>query len=265
MQAAFRRQRSAKSYWLTADCGALTARCRAADKQWDGKAAAFHFTGNEYHLVKRWRDEAAESNEIGLFIDGRLQNAVSGHHDAEIDDLIVEAVLQAQAAGVGATVAVTDREGEVIPGFALAVYGLARQLDDAWFISLIKSIDGSTPGGPTLEGEPLPLELVEKIKRASTFNEGFATVEYLASALVDMKLHLAGETEINPDQFERRTLEQLGMPRQVVMRHRTPHFAHIFAGDGYSAGYYSYLWADTLTADERNDLVAYLFSLRSEP
>ena len=81
------------------------------------------------------------------------------------------------------------------------------------------------------------------------FNQGFATVEYLASALVDMKLHLAGDVEIDPDAFERKTLKELGMPPEIVMRHRTPHFAHIFSGDSYSAGYYSYLWSDALTAD----------------
>jgi peptidyl-dipeptidase Dcp len=98
-------------------------------------------------------------------------------------------------------------------------------------------------------GQPIPAALVEKIKRASKFNQGFATVEYLGSALVDMKLHLAGDVTIDPDAFERETLAQIGMPREIVMRHRTPHFQHIFADDGYSAGYYSYLWADTLSAD----------------
>ena len=98
-------------------------------------------------------------------------------------------------------------------------------------------------------GQPLPAELLEKIERAAKFNQGFATVEYLASALVDMKLHLAGDVTIDPTQFERETLAELGMPREMVMRHRMPHFAHIFSSDGYSAGYYSYLWADTLTAD----------------
>ena len=98
-------------------------------------------------------------------------------------------------------------------------------------------------------GEPIPQRLVDRIDRASKFNEGFATTEYLASALVDMKLHLAGATPIDPDKFERDTLAQLGMPREIVMRHRTPQFLHVFAGDGYSAGYYSYLWSDVLTAD----------------
>ena len=83
----------------------------------------------------------------------------------------------------------------------------------------------------------------------STFNQGFDTVEYLASALVDMKLHLAGGAKIDPDKFERDTLAALGMPREIVMRHRTPQFGHIFSSDGYSAGYYSYLWSDVISAD----------------
>jgi peptidyl-dipeptidase Dcp len=98
-------------------------------------------------------------------------------------------------------------------------------------------------------GQPISAALVEKIKSTSTFNQGFSTVEYLASALVDMKLHLAGDRAIDPDAFERDTLKAIGMPDEVVMRHRTPHFSHVFAGDGYSAGYYSYLWSDTLSAD----------------
>lgn len=98
-------------------------------------------------------------------------------------------------------------------------------------------------------GKPIPIELLEKIKKAETFNQGFATVEYLASALVDMKLHLADTSNIDPDRFEKTALIELGMPSEIVMRHRTPQFSHIFADDGYSAGYYSYLWSDALTAD----------------
>ena len=98
-------------------------------------------------------------------------------------------------------------------------------------------------------GKPIPQALVDKIKKASTFNQGFATTEYLSSALVDMKLHLAGAQKIDPDAFEKKTLAELGMPSELVMRHRTPQFGHVFASDGYSAGYYSYLWSDVLTAD----------------
>ena len=98
-------------------------------------------------------------------------------------------------------------------------------------------------------GQPIPRALVERIERASTFNEGFATVEYLSSAIVDMRMHLAGDRPIDPDAFERQTLAELGMPREIVMRHRLPHFLHVFSGDSYSAGYYSYIWSDVLTAD----------------
>ena len=98
-------------------------------------------------------------------------------------------------------------------------------------------------------GQPIPQQLVDRIERASTFNQGFQTVEYLASALVDMKMHLAGDRTIDPDAFERETLAAIGMPREIVMRHRTPQFLHLFSGDSYSAGYYSYLWSDVITAD----------------
>ena len=98
-------------------------------------------------------------------------------------------------------------------------------------------------------GKPIPAALVAKIDAAEKFNQGFKTVEYLSSALVDMKLHLAGGQQIDPDKFERETLAALGMPAEIVMRHRTPQFNHVFSGDSYSAGYYSYLWSDTLTAD----------------
>jgi peptidyl-dipeptidase Dcp len=98
-------------------------------------------------------------------------------------------------------------------------------------------------------GKPIPQDLVDKLNRTATFNQGFATVEYLSAALVDMKLHLAGDQKIDADAFERETLAQLGMPKEIVMRHRTPQFLHVFSSDGYSAGYYSYLWSDVITAD----------------
>jgi peptidyl-dipeptidase Dcp len=98
-------------------------------------------------------------------------------------------------------------------------------------------------------GKPIPQSLVERIKRAATFNQGFITVEYLSAALVDMKLHLAGDKKIDADAFEKATLAESGMPDEIVMRHRTPQFLHVFSSDSYSAGYYSYLWSDVLTAD----------------
>jgi peptidyl-dipeptidase Dcp len=98
-------------------------------------------------------------------------------------------------------------------------------------------------------GKPIPQTIVDKIMKSATFNQGFATVEYLSAALVDMKFHTAGDKKIDADAFEKETLTQLGMPKEIVMRHRSPHFLHIFSSDSYSAGYYSYLWSDVLTAD----------------
>ena len=98
-------------------------------------------------------------------------------------------------------------------------------------------------------GEPMPYALVAKIKNAATFNQGFATTEYLASALIDMKIHLANPTGIDVGAFEKETLAELKMPKELPMRHRTPHFGHVFSGEGYATAYYGYMWADVLTAD----------------
>lgn len=98
-------------------------------------------------------------------------------------------------------------------------------------------------------GEPIPAAWVEKIKKASTFNQGFGTTEYLASAIMDMKLHLADPTNIDIDKFEHETLAELKMPKELVMRHRTPQFGHVFSGEGYATAYYGYMWADVLTSD----------------
>ncbi|MEL6654259.1 MAG: M3 family metallopeptidase, partial [Bacteroidota bacterium] len=98
-------------------------------------------------------------------------------------------------------------------------------------------------------GEPIPAALVQKIKNAATFNQGFATTEYLASAIMDMKYHTMDPTGLDPDSYERETLKTLNMPDEIVMRHRSPHFGHVFSGEGYSAGYYGYIWAEVLTSD----------------
>ncbi len=100
-------------------------------------------------------------------------------------------------------------------------------------------------------GRPIPADLVAKIDKAKNFNQGFATVEYLTAAIYDMKIHLAAtpERKIDPGAFEQQTMAEIGCPSAIVMRHRPTHFGHIFASDAYSAGYYVYIWADTLTAD----------------
>jgi peptidyl-dipeptidase Dcp len=100
-------------------------------------------------------------------------------------------------------------------------------------------------------GEPMPKALIDKVHKAKTFNQGFITVEYLASAIYDMQIHLAAtpEKDIDAGDFEQVTMDAIGMPKEIVMRHRPPAFGHIFADDGYSAGYYAYIWADTMSAD----------------
>jgi peptidyl-dipeptidase Dcp len=98
-------------------------------------------------------------------------------------------------------------------------------------------------------GEAMPDALVKKIEASDAFNQGFATVEYLASALVDMKLHTKEDGAVDPDAFEKTALAELGMPKEMVMRHRLPQFGHLFSSDSYSAGYYSYLWSETMDAD----------------
>jgi len=98
-------------------------------------------------------------------------------------------------------------------------------------------------------GQPMPQALVDKIEKANTFNQGFATVEYLSSALVDMMMHTDPNGVVDPDKFEREALARIGMPKEIVMRHRLPQFNHLFSSDAYSAGYYSYLWSETMDAD----------------
>lgn len=98
-------------------------------------------------------------------------------------------------------------------------------------------------------GQAMPAELIAKIHQAATFNSGLSTVETLASTIVDLRIHLAGEQSIDSRIVEKTILAEVGMPREIVMRHRLPHFAHIFSGEAYAAGYYSYLWAEVLDQD----------------
>jgi len=98
-------------------------------------------------------------------------------------------------------------------------------------------------------GEPMPQALVEKIDQSGKFNQGYATVEYLAAAIVDMDMHTRPDGVIDPATFEREALARIGMPREIALRHRLPQFNHLFSSDAYSAGYYSYLWSEVMAAD----------------
>jgi peptidyl-dipeptidase Dcp len=99
-------------------------------------------------------------------------------------------------------------------------------------------------------GECIPDALVQRLDAARKFNQGFATIEYVSSALADLELHsLNSATGLDITKFERELLNRLGMPREIIMRHRLPHFAHVFSGGGYAAGYYSYMWSEVMDAD----------------
>ena len=97
-------------------------------------------------------------------------------------------------------------------------------------------------------GEPMPPDLLQRLLAAGTYDQGFATVEFVASALVDLAFH-EGQAPADPMQKQAEVLESIGMPRAIRMRHATPHFAHVFSGDGYSSGYYSYMWSEVMDAD----------------
>ncbi|MGH1464310.1 MAG: M3 family metallopeptidase [Cognatishimia sp.] len=97
-------------------------------------------------------------------------------------------------------------------------------------------------------GAPMPQDMLDRVLKAANFDMGFATVEYVASALVDLAFH-EGDAPADPMARQTEVLDALGMPKAITMRHATPHFAHVFAGDGYSSGYYSYMWSEVMDAD----------------
>ena len=97
-------------------------------------------------------------------------------------------------------------------------------------------------------GDPMPPEMLEKVLGAANFDMGFSTVEYVASALVDLEFH-DGAAPADPMEKQAQVLADLGMPPAISMRHATPQFAHVFSGDGYSSGYYSYMWSEVMDAD----------------
>jgi peptidyl-dipeptidase Dcp len=99
--------------------------------------------------------------------------------------------------------------------------------------------------------KPMPQALIKKVEASKQFNQGYATVEYLSSAILDMTLHTQNADKLDPKEFEKATLAKIGAPKEVAMRHRLPQFNHLFTSDAYSAGYYSYLWSEVMDADTR--------------
>ncbi|MBN8291579.1 M3 family metallopeptidase [Rhodobacter sp. NTK016B] len=141
----------------------------------------------------------------------------------------------------------TDVTYKMISGTSVArdFVELPSQLYEHW-LDVPEVIEAHAKHWQT--GEPMPEELREKLKNASTWDQGFATVEFLASAIVDLEFH-DGPPPADPMQKQAEVLENIGLPHAIRMRHATPHFAHVFAGDGYSSGYYSYMWSEVMDAD----------------
>uniref|UniRef100_UPI002FC73251 M3 family metallopeptidase n=1 Tax=Bosea sp. (in: a-proteobacteria) TaxID=1871050 RepID=UPI002FC73251 len=241
-----------------------------------------------YHPdVRIWEvSEAATGRHIGLFLgdyfarpskrSGAWMSAYRGQRrqDGEVRPIIVNVCNFAKPAeGKPALLSIDDARtlfhefGHALHGLLSDVtYGslagtsvsrdfveLPSQLYEHWFLTK-EVMQRFCLHAET--GEPIPEALIEKIKRAQTFNQGFATVEYTSSALVDLAFHsLEAPAEVDPLAFEAAELARIGMPAEITMRHRTPHFSHVFSGDGYSAGYYSYLWSEVMDADAFNAFI----------
>ncbi|MGU3362981.1 M3 family metallopeptidase [Methylobacterium sp. M6A4_1b] len=235
-----------------------------------------------YHPdVRAWTVRNADGSEVGLFLgdyfaratkrSGAWMSAFRSQErlNGDIKPIIVNVMNFARAPEGEATLLSFDDARTLFHEFGHALHGL---LSDVTYPMLA----GTAVAGDFVElpsqlyehwleqpevlrkharhhrtGEPMPEDLLKRLLAARTFNQGFATIEYTSSAIVDMTLHLSsgGEDGLDVTAFEADALKRIAMPAEISMRHRTPHFAHIFSGDGYAAGYYSYLWSEVLDAD----------------
>jgi peptidyl-dipeptidase Dcp len=235
-----------------------------------------------YHPdVRAWAVRDADGSEVGLFLgdyfarsskrSGAWMSAFRSQErlDDDIRPIIVNVMNFARAPEGEPTLLSFDDARTLFHEFGHALHGL---LSDVTYPLLA----GTAVSGDFVElpsqlyehwleqpdvlraharhyqtGEPMPEDLLNRLLAARSFNQGFSTVEYTSSAIVDMTLHLsaAGEDGLDVVAFEADALDRIAMPAEIAMRHRSPHFAHIFSGDGYAAGYYSYLWSEVLDAD----------------
>ena len=229
--------------------------------------------------ARAWRVRGADGAEIGLFIgdyfarmskrSGAWMSALRGQHklgDGQKPIIYNVCNFAKPAKGEPALLSVDDAR-TLFHEFGHALHGLLSDVTyptlagtavSRDFVELPSQLFEHWLGVPAIlarharhaeTGEALPPELAAKVEAARTFDAGFDAVEFTSSALVDLTLHEAAEAPADPLAREAEILEQLGMPPAIVMRHRSPHFAHIFSGDGYSAGYYSYMWSEVLDAD----------------
>ncbi len=243
-----------------------------AFKEITGRVKTFHPDVRVYHVTNK-----ADGSHVGIFYrddfarqykrSGAWQATYRGQHkiDGQVDAVVSNNNNFAKSAPGSKTLISLDDAETLFHEFGHALHALANdttyptlrdtprdfvefpsQVHENWVLSR-EVLDKFARHYKT--GKKMPQALIDKVRRARTFNMGFSTVEYLAAALVDMKLHTDPAGVIEADKYERDALKAIGMPREIVMRHRLPHFMHLFATDAYSAGYYSYLWSDVMAAD----------------
>jgi peptidyl-dipeptidase Dcp len=234
-----------------------------------------------YHPdVRVWEVRDADGSHIGLFYGDFFARAnkqsgawmssyrIQEKLDGEVTPIVVNVLNYAKAPEGQAPLLSFDDAVTLFHEFGHALHGLLSDVTYASLAGTAVSRDFVEFPAQVLEhwaarpellsryavhvetGKPMPKDLIDRLVKARTHNQGFATVEFLASALVDMDWHLQASPDPKADltALEEQTLSKFGMPREIIMRHRPTHFSHIFAG-GYSAGYYSYMWAEVMDAD----------------
>jgi len=234
-----------------------------------------------YHPdVRAWEVQDEQGRHVGLFLgdyfarsskrSGAWMSAFRRQHklEGEVRPIIVNVMNFAKAAGDAPTLLSFDDARTLFHEFGHALHGLLSDVTYPCIAGTNVSRDFVEFPSQLYEhwleqpeilrrfavhyrtGEPMPDALLERVLKARNFNQGFATVEYCASALVDMDFHLLSKPgDIDVEAFEAETLRRIGMPEAITMRHRPAHFTHVFSGDGYSSAYYSYLWSEVLDAD----------------
>jgi len=234
-----------------------------------------------YHPdVRVWGVQDEQGRHVGLFLgdyfarsskrSGAWMSAFRRQHklEGEVRPIIVNVMNFAKAAGDAPTLLSFDDARTLFHEFGHALHGLLSDVTYPCIAGTNVSRDFVEFPSQLYEhwleqpeilrrfavhyrtGEPMPDALLERVLKARNFNQGFATVEYCASALVDMDFHLLSKPgDIDVEAFEAETLRRIGMPEAITMRHRPAHFTHVFSGDGYSSAYYSYLWSEVLDAD----------------
>lgn len=234
-----------------------------------------------YHPdVRVWEVQDEQGRHVGLFLgdyfarsskrSGAWMSAFRRQHklEGEVRPIIVNVMNFAKAAGDAPTLLSFDDARTLFHEFGHALHGLLSDVTYPCIAGTNVSRDFVEFPSQLYEhwleqpeilrrfavhyrtGEPMPDALLERVLKARNFNQGFATVEYCASALVDMDFHLLSKPgDIDVEAFEAETLRRIGMPEAITMRHRPAHFTHVFSGDGYSSAYYSYLWSEVLDAD----------------